>query len=307
LAIMSERYPNIHSLIISKDNCLVYEDYFYGWKSDDIWLIQSVTKSFTSALTGIALARGEIKSLDATICQFMKNHKDKACNTQNRDITIRQLLTMSTGLNWNELEFDYYDGRNTANQCGRTSDPFNCLLSREKENGSSYSFAYNSLNHLIVNMALRQSKMLSNRKELMERLLVPLGIEDVNTGTKTFGVIGDIAITPRSMVKFGTLFLNNGVWNGKPVIPSSWINESTSTKVSLGDGEGYGYFWWTKKFKVANEVVESYYAWGYGGQYIFVVPADKIVVTMTASNWIMDEKKYAFEMMERYILPALVK
>ena len=111
--IMREQFPNVHSLLIARNGFLIYEDYFYGWKADDLWLIQSATKSFTSALTGIALSKNEIKSLDEPICQYLEEYKDKACNEQNRDITIRQLLTMTTGLDWNELEFDYYDERNT--------------------------------------------------------------------------------------------------------------------------------------------------------------------------------------------------
>lgn len=306
LLIMSEKFPHIHSLLIAKDDCLVYEDYFYGWKEEDIWLIQSVTKSFTSALTGIALSKGEIKSLDESICKYLKDYKDKACNAQNRNITIRQLLTMSTGLDWNELEFDYYDERNTANQCGKVPDPFDCVLSRNKISSDSLPFAYNSMNHLMANMVLRGSKSIRNKKELTQRLLDPLGINNSNLGDESFGVIGDIGLTPRSMLKFGMLYLNDGKWNGKQIVPSSWVKESTSSKVQLNAAEGYGYFWWTKQFKVYNKPVDCYYAWGYGGQYIFVIPSANAVVAMTASNWVMDEKKYAFEMMERYILPGIM-
>ncbi len=303
-SIMDEKFPNIHSLLISKDGCLFYEDYFYGWKADDLWLTQSVTKSFTSALIGISLSKGEIKNLDESICKYLKNNKEKACNAQNRSITIRDLLSMTTGLEWNELEFDYYDGRNTANECGKAPDPFECVLSRARAKPGEGHFAYNSMNHLMANMVLRESKSMRNAKELRQRLLDPLGITEVNLGKENFGVIGDIGMTPRSMLKLGMLYLNNGVWNGKSIIPSNWVGESTSTHVKIGDREGYGYFWWTKQFNVNGQVLDCFYAWGYGGQYIFVVPTRKLVVCMTASNWIMDEKKYAFDMMENYILPA---
>lgn len=307
LSIMRERYPNIHSLLIAQDNCLFYEDYFYGWKPDNIWLIQSATKSFTSALAGIAIAKGEIKNLDESICRYLTGYKDKACNMQNRNITLRQLLTMTTGLDWNELEFDYYDERNTANLCGKVPDPFDCVLSRNKIDATGPQFSYNSMNHSMMNMVLKKSKSMKNEKELKQRLLDPLGISVVKAGNESFGVIGDIALTPRSMMKFGLLYLNDGKWNGKPLIPSQWVKESTASHVALGNGEGYGYFWWTKQFTMKGELVECYYAWGYGGQYIFVVPSMKLVVTMTASNWIMDEKKYAFEMMQKFILPAAMQ
>jgi len=302
--IMREQFPNIHSLLIARNGFLIYEDYFYGWKANDLWLIQSATKSFTSALTGIALSKNEIKNLKEPICNYLTDYKGKACNEQNRNITIEQLLTMTTGLDWNELEFDYYDERNSNNQCGKAPDPFECVLSRKKTNSSIPVFAYNSMNHLMMNKILRRSTSMGNEKELKQRLLNPLKIEKVNTGNEDFGVIGDIWITPRDMVKFGLLYLNEGVWNGKQIIPSDWVKESTTSKVQINSDEGYGYFWWTKQFNSNGSRIDAYYAWGYGGQYIFVVPSLKLVVVLTGSNWIMDEKKYAFEMMEKFILQA---
>jgi hypothetical protein len=302
--IMTETYPNIHSLLISRNGCLVYEEYFYGWKANNLWLIQSATKSFTSALTGIALANGEIKNLDEPICGYLTKYEDKACNQQNKDITIRRLLTMTTGLDWNELEFDYYDKRNTNHACWHARDPFDCVLSRNKITTSDPVFSYNSMNHLMVNKILRKATGIENKKELTQRLLKPLGIKQVNTGDKTFGTIGDIALTPRDMHKFGILFMNNGSWNDKQIVPASWVKESTAAKIEVGPSEGYGYFWWTKQFNVNEKPVDCFYAWGYGGQYIFIVPSKNLVVTMTASNWVMNEKKYAFEMMEKYIILA---
>ena len=302
--IMREQYPHVQSLLIARNGRLVHEDYFYGFTRDEPWLIQSVTKSFVSALVGIALSRGEIKSLDDPICKYLDDYKDKACNDQNRTITIRQLINMSTGLEWNELEFDYYDERNTANQCSRAPDPFDCVLSKKRLSSESPIFAYNSMNHSMANKILRNATSLTNEKELEKRLIDPLQIKRVHTGQQSFGVIGDIGLTPRDMLKFGMLYLNGGIWNGVTVVPSAWVKESTSTKIKISDSEGYGYFWWTKQFMVNGKKIDTFYAWGYGGQYIFVVPSLQLVVTMTASNWVMDEKKYAFDMMERFILPA---
>ena len=302
--IMREQYPHVQSLLIARNGRLVHEDYFYGFTRDEPWLIQSVTKSFVSALVGIALSRGEIKSLDDPICKYLDDYKDKACNDQNRTITIRQLITMSTGLEWNELEFDYYDERNTANQCSRAPDPFDCVLSKKRLSSESPIFAYNSMNHSMANKILRNATSLTNEKELEKRLIDPLQIKRVHTGQRSFGVIGDIGLTPRDMLKFGMLYLNGGIWNGVTVVPSAWVKESTSTKIKISDSEGYGYFWWTKQFMANGKKIDTFYAWGYGGQYIFVVPSLQLVVTMTASNWVMDEKKYAFDMMERFILPA---
>ncbi|HYI78534.1 MAG TPA: serine hydrolase [Chryseolinea sp.] len=302
--VMREQYPNMHAILISRSGLLIYEEYFYGWKAENLWLIQSATKSFTSALTGIALAKNELKNIEDPICKYLDDYKQQACNSQNGDLTVRQLLSMTTGLEWNELEFDYGDERNSAYQCGKARDPFECALSRSKIRSTEPVFAYNSMNHLMMNKILRKSTSLKNEKELQQRLLTPLKIEKVDVGNEDFGVIGDISITPRDMLKFGMLYLNNGEWNGQQIIPSNWVKESTASKIKISSDEGYGYFWWTKTFTVNEKTIDSYYAWGYGGQYIFVVPSLHLVVAMTASNWIMDEKKYAFEMMDKFILPA---
>lgn len=211
---------------------------------------------------------------------------------------------MTTGLEWNELEFDYHDERNSANQCGKQVDPFECLLSKPKINSSQPIFSYNSVNHLMMNKILRKATSLTNEKELKQRLLDPLKIAQVNTGAADFGVIGDISLTPRDMLKFGMMYLNSGNWKGKQIVPADWVKESTTSKIRISDGEGYGYFWWTKDFASKGKTVSAYYAWGYGGQYIFVLPSLDLVVVMTGSNWVMDEKKYAFEMMERFIVQA---
>ncbi|HEX6222935.1 MAG TPA: serine hydrolase, partial [Chryseolinea sp.] len=302
--IMREEYPNVHALLIARSGVLIYEEYFFGWKPDDLWLIQSATKSFTSALAGIALGSGELKDLDDPICKYLNQYRDRACNAQNQSITVRQLLTMTTGLEWNELEFDYHDQRNSANQCGRHDDPFECLLSRPKINSPDPVFSYNSVNHLMMNKILRKATSLKNEKELKQRLLDPLNIDRANTGTADNGVIGDISLTPRDMLKFGMLYLNSGRWQGKQIVPADWVKESTSSKIRINDSEGYGYFWWTKDFASKGKTVGAYYAWGYGGQYIFVLPSLDLVVVMTGSNWVMDEKKYAFEMMEAFIVQA---
>ena len=302
--VMREQYPNIHAILISRNGLLIYEEYFYGWKAENLWLIQSATKSFTSALTGIALAKNEIKGIEDPICKYLDKYRQQACNSQNGDLKVRQLLSMTTGLEWNELEFDYGDERNSAYQCGKARDPFEYALSRSIIKSTEPVFAYNSMNHLMMNKILRKSTSLRNEKELKQRLLTPLKIEKVDVGNEDFGVIGDISITPRDMLKFGMLYLNNGEWNGQQIIPSNWVKESTASKIKISSDEGYGYFWWTKMFTLNEKKIDSYYAWGYGGQYIFVVPSLQLVVAMTASNWIMDEKKYAFEMMDKFILPA---
>jgi CubicO group peptidase (beta-lactamase class C family) len=299
-AIMNEKYPDVHSLLIARNDSLIYEEYFYTFNSQSRQNIQSVTKSFVSALTGIALAKGEIKNINDPLCGYLTKYKKLACNDQNKTITLHQVLSMSTGLEWDEATYDYGDPRNSNSYKG---NPFKYLFAKKRS--VQPVFAYNSLNHLTMNAVLKTATHMDNATEITSRLLAPLGINSYHLGKEEHGVLGDIELTPRDMMKLGQLYLRNGKWNGMEVVPHSWVNESTSTKIATTrPGLGYGYFWWTRDFNWKGKTVRSFFAWGYGGQYIFVVPDLQLVVTLTGSHWTTDPKNHVMEMMENYIIPS---
>ena len=298
-AIINEKYRDVHSLLIARNNSLIYEEYFYTYNSQFRQNIQSVTKSFVSALVGIALAKGEIKNINDPLCEYLKNYKKLVCNNQNKSITLDHVLSMSTGIEWDEATYDYGDPRNNLSYRG---DPFKHLFSRKRL--PQRDFAYNSLNHSTMNAVLKTATHLDNSTEITSRLLVPLGISSYYLGKEDHGVLGDIELTPRDMMKLGELYLQKGKWNGREIVPHSWVNESTSTKVAARPGLGYGYFWWTRDFNWKGKIVRSFFAWGYGGQYIFVVPDLQLVVTLTGSHWTTDPKNHVMEMMESYIIPS---
>ena len=299
--ILDQRYGYLHSLLIARNNNLVVEEYFYNLHSKVSWGIQSVTKSFVSALTGIAIQRSEMTGTNMTLCESLPAYREVACNEENRNITIGDLLSMSTGLEWDEISSDYGEPTNSLSKATNSGDPFRFLLTRQK---ADKQFAYNSMNHLLMNKVLRTATCLSNKTEMKQRLMEPLGIVDYDLGERDHGILGDISLTPRDMLKFGLVYLNEGSFNGKEVVPSAWVRESTSTKVTVDHELGYGYFWWTTTFQWKNRSVESFFAWGYGGQYIIVVPELKLVVVMTGSNWSTYPKRHMMEIMRDYIIPA---
>ena len=298
-AIMNEKYPDIHSLLIARNGSLVYEEYFYTFNSRFRQNIQSVTKSFVSALTGIALARGEIKNINDPLCGYLRKYQKLVCGHQNKSVTLHQLLSMSTGIEWDESTYDYGDPRNSLSHKG---DPFKYLFTRKRS--VQPVFTYNSLNHSTMNAVLKSATGLDNATELTSRLLAPLGITSYFLGKEEYGVLGDIELTSRDMMKLGQLYLQKGKWNGREVVSQSWVNESTTTKVAAKPGLGYGYFWWTRDFTWKGKVVKSFFAWGYGGQYIFVVPDLQLVITLTGSHWTTDPKNHVMEMIENYVIPS---
>ncbi|MFZ6010335.1 MAG: serine hydrolase domain-containing protein [Bacteroidota bacterium] len=300
--ILEEKYKYIHSMLVARNGCLLMEEYFYGFRPEMHFGIQSATKSFVSALTGIALNKGEIKRLDTKLCQYLPRYQDLTCNEQNKSISLHNLLTMSTGLEWDEVTYEYGHEKNTSMIAAQQPDQFRYLLTRPRSNKKV--FAYNSLNHLIMNYVLRESTKMENTAEMEERLIRPLEITNYDLGQPENDVIGDIFLRPRDMLKFGLMYQQQGVWRGKQIVPKSWIKESTTKKIDLQSGLGYGYFWWTKQFQWKEKTIDSYFAWGYGGQYIFVVPALELVVVFNGTNWSTDPTKYYLEIMEKYIVTS---
>lgn len=279
-------YQDIHSLLIARNNHLVVEEYFYRFHHDYVYNIQSATKSFVSALTGIALAHNEIKTIQQPLCMYLPNYKSLACNKHNKNITLQQLLTMSTGIPWDEQTYDYIDAQNSLVVASNEKDQLTYLLSLPRSKSATPVFAYNSLNHILMNAVLKHATKLENKDELTERILKPLGIEKSYLGEPTpMGVIGDIGLRPRDMMKFGLLYLNNGQWNGQQLIPAHWVKESTTPHIYPTATLGYGYFWWTRNFRWKQQTVSSFFAWGYGGQYIIVIPELQLSIVMSGSHW----------------------
>jgi CubicO group peptidase (beta-lactamase class C family) len=302
-ALTQKKFGHVHSLLIARNNCLAVEEYFFEYKRDEHFGIQSVTKSFVSALTGIAIAKGEIPGTKTTLCNYKSELSDLVCNEQNKSLTLHDAMNMSTGLRWDEATYPYGHKKNSSMIASEASDPLRYLFSQPRS--SKKTFAYNSYNHTTMSHVLKHSTGLANSEEYKQRIIQPLGITNFDLGEEENGIIGDIFLRPRDMLKFGLLYLNDGVFNGKQIVPASWVKESTSSKIEIEPGLGYGYFWWTKNFSYKNRFVSSYFAWGYGGQFIFVVPELKLVVVLNGTNWSTDPKKYYFEMMEQYILPAI--
>jgi CubicO group peptidase (beta-lactamase class C family) len=298
--IMQMKFGYIHSMLIARNNKLVVEEYFFGYPREAHFGIQSATKSFVSALTGIALEKGEISSVQAPLCNFIPSYRDLVCNDQNKSITLSDLMSMSTGLKWDEVTYEYGHEKNTSMIAFNSGDEFKYLLTRPRS--VKKTFAYNSLNHIMMNHVLKESTGLDNATEIKTRILDPLGITAYDPGESKNGILGDIFLRPRDMLKFGLMYLNGGKWNGRQIVPANWVQASTTTKIQVKPGLGYGYFWWTKNFRWNDRILPGYFAWGYGGQYIFVIPGLQLVAVFNGTNWSTDPQGKYMQLMEEYVL-----
>ena len=277
-----------------------------------VHILHSSTKSFISALVGIAHEEGFLPDLDASMIDYFDYGPYENWDDRKRDITIRNTLTMQLGLQWDEWSSPYGSSENSlsklyANAPFYTRALFNLPMAADP--GTTYvyntgaSMALGELVERAVGMRLEDYAEL--------KLFEPMQITEAkwevllnsipNTG-------GGLFLNARSMVKFGQLYLDDGVWNGQQILTPEWVADSLARAVLLNwdNTSGYGYQWWLGEFISQGRQYEFYSTRGYGGQFIFVVPELELVVAFQARNY-GNDTLYAlpFQLMEDHILPAI--
>jgi CubicO group peptidase (beta-lactamase class C family) len=259
---------------------LLYERYFNGYNERSVNTSFSMAKSFASALVGIAIDEGHIKSVDEPITDYIPELLEK--DKRFKSITIQHLLTMTSGIKyeeggdlpWSEEADDtktYYatDLRELALE--------NCRIEREP---GEY-FEYNNYNPLLVGMILERATGMPVARYLQEKLWKPMGMEadgswSLDSTSSGFEKMeSGINARARDFARFGMLFAKEGVWEGKQLVSRGWAQKSTRADTSTDPSLDYQYFWW-----VNTPDGENYHfsARGNYGQYIYVVPEKDLVI-----------------------------
>lgn len=292
----------IDSVLIIRHGYLIYESNFnpdYGVNT--IHILHSVSKSFTSAIIGVAIDKGLI-SLDDKVVDFFPERTIQNLDSRKQAMTIEHLLTMTAGFQWDEWSWSYDDPRNDLHQMRSASDPYQFLLDKPMAAQPGEQWVYNTGCTDLLTEILRKATGSNILDYGREYLFEPLNISNVtwlkdDRGNYMGG--SGLGLTPRDMAKFGYLFLHNGTWNGERVLSSNWVAESTSPLIQdNGFGTGYGYMWW------CLPDIGAYYASGRQEQSIYVVQDLDLVVVMTGSvpdNYSFPVNSHLFL---RYILPA---
>jgi CubicO group peptidase (beta-lactamase class C family) len=289
----------IHSLLIVRNGYLVFEEYYNGYTQSEKNNLQSVTKSFVSALTGIAIKEGFLESADQKVKDIFPEYFADAMDGRKSEIKIEHLLTMSAGFKWEQ------NGK-IRNEWLNSKDRNKYLINLPLEAEPGEKFCYSSgVSHLMSGILTKTAGM-STVKFADKYLFHYLGIGNRQWNTDNRGCcLGNtgLYLTPRDMAKFGFLYLNNGYWEGKQVIPAQWIKESTERQIGIGsDYADYGYNWWIKTMSGQK----FYFAQGYGGQYIFVIP-DLDIVAVITSRWDREtmEPDFFMTMIDSYVIGAV--
>jgi len=286
---------SIDSVLVVRNGYIVWEEYpNYIYDRDTTHILYSATKSFTSALTGIAIDKGYIKSVDQEIMDFFKDTTVANLDERKQRITIKDLLTMTAGFQWDEISYGYSDSRNSVSQAVSSGNYVQYVLDCPMAHEPGEYFTYNTGNTQVLSAIITKATNLNTAIFAEKYLFSPLGIKNVQWLNDAQGIASGgsyLYMTTRDMAKFGYLYLNNGIWDGDQIIPKDWVTKSTTNVIS-----NYGYLWWV------NSVFEYYYAAGLYGQRIYVAPESNVVCVITTSS---EESSFVDQAFMSYVLGSV--
>lgn len=302
-AIRGGDYPETHAVVVEHAGRLVYEAYFKGederwgkrlghvfFDAETLHDLRSVTKSVTTALLGIALGGDYQAALDRPLVQYFGDLKGKFGPGVGQ-VTLRQVLTMTAGLEWNEMEVPYTNSDNDEIRMSYTRDPVAMVLGRPLRDPPGTKWYYNGgLTQVVAGIIERETgKPIDEFAE--DVLFEPLGITRYEwLGSRAWprgsspSAASGLRLRARDLAKIGSLMLHEGRWNGRQVIPAEWIQLSIERSVQDipwgPDGAiGYGFMWYPGR-TLGESGYEIVGAMGNGDQRIYIMPEQKIVVTV---------------------------
>jgi CubicO group peptidase (beta-lactamase class C family) len=265
-------------------------NYFNPWwhpfyRRGDLHTMQSVTKTVTSIVIGIATARKEFPSLDTPVLQFFDAAKVANVDDRKRRMTLRHLLTMSSGLDWDE-DLPYADPKNDSSRMEASFDWVRYTIDRPMAQEPGSTFKYSSgvtqlLSHIFHVATHQDIEEYANR-----HLFTPLGIERYFWKRSPTGLVdteGGLFLRSHDLAKIAYLFVKNGRWEGKAIVQPEWVKQSLAPSIAVGDGVQYGYKWWLYPYAKGDARL----AWGgsgLGGQRPIYFPDYDLLVVFTGWN-----------------------
>lgn len=274
---VAKQLPRLHSLLISQGDDLVFEQYYNGRDPARPANMKSASKSVISALIGIAIDRGIIDSVDVKVAEYFPELIGASEDVGKQQITIENLLTMQSGL-------ESTSNRNYGKWV--LSDNWvEFALNQPLVATPGTRMLYSTGSTHLLSAIITQASGMSAKQFAQENLASPLGFFMPYWSQDPQGIYfggNDMEMTPRQMLEFGRLYLNEGVYNSEQVISKAWVEDSYKPRATSPRGQGrfYGYGWWLRDLAGMQVPV----AWGYGGQLIFVVKELNLVVVATSES-----------------------
>jgi CubicO group peptidase (beta-lactamase class C family) len=326
-------YPDhwVHGMVVIKNGKLVFEEYFPGedlelsdlskgvayatrhFEQDTLHSVASVSKSVTSILVGIAIDEGLIPGTQEIMFSYFPDYAHLSDATKSQ-ITLAHMLAMASGLPWSEAH-PYDDPRNDLRSMVFSDDPIESALDRATIAAPGTQFMYNSGTANLLGEIVRRKSGMTLADFAGRHLFTPLGIDSYEwyafpNAPEMTVASSTLYLRPRDMAKIGQMYLDGGVWNGTRVVSEEWVSRSVRKAIGMVASTSpipsldpaYGYLWWLGTFSTGD--TDTYFAAGFGGQFIFVLPEPEMVVVFTAGGFKNRDYGALLQIMNRYVLPA---
>jgi CubicO group peptidase (beta-lactamase class C family) len=300
-------FREIRCVLVVKDGVILAEQYFNGSHPDELIDVRSAVKSYTSALTGIAIDQGFIPGVETGLVGYFPEY-EAALDDPKRDLTLRHALTMGFGLSWPIGSGSESDRPPTLHDSWILE-----LFSRPMAFEPGTRFEYDSAGPSLLGPVIRRASGMTVPEFASLYLFEPLGISNYRWSFRADGhamTHSGFWARPRDMAKIGQLYLQQGRWGDQQIVSQAWVEESTHAHLVAFPTVGiwYGYYWWREPYLIEESWVDSYYASGDGGNKILVLPAENLVVVVTATAYGKPWSHLQIRaMMERYIVPAVIQ
>ncbi|MCC7032709.1 MAG: serine hydrolase [Acidobacteria bacterium] len=285
-----------------------YDPDWHPYRDGDLHTMQSVSKSVTSALIGIAIGQGRIPGVQAKVAPYFADFQVKGDRARWDAMTLEHVLTMTTGIQWDESTVAYTDPRNSCAGMEKSDDWIQFVLDQSMATDPGGTFVYNSGATELLSYLIKKTTGREAHEYAREHLFAPLGIDRFYWKTTPRGLAdteGGLYLTPHDLAKFAYLYLRDGIWEGRRILPEGWVAASTRPLVDTGintpKNRKYGYQWWLLPH---GEGRHAYVANGYGGQYAIVVPEHDLIAVFTGWN-IYDKPALPPQLALERILAAL--
>ena len=304
-------FKKINSIVVIKKGKLLLEEYFNGETRYTLHDPRSVGKSFVSTISGIALHEKHLRSENQLLKDFYTLHSYKNYTAEKEQVTLKDLLTMSSAFDGNDEE---ENSPGNEENMYPTNDwvKFTLDLPTRKD-AAKKNWRYFTAGVILLGDILNKTVPGRLEKYADEKLFKPLGITQYKwqyTPQQVPNTAGSIQMSALDFAKYGQLYKNEGHWNGKQILPKAWVLKTFTKqkKIEGRDDEYYGYLFWNKVFRTKQKNYEAFYCAGNGGNYIIVLKDQPVVIVITASAY---GQSYAHaqvnKMLTDFILPSILE
>lgn len=301
--VMSERYPRDYRDIsrgrrspigCGSDACTdssqvhpfnyLHPSFHPWWQGRDVHTLQSVTKSVSATLVGIAIARGEIAGTGVPLVSLLGGYDLSGTDPRLARATLADLLTMRSGIEWHEQDRPL-DSTNTTLQLEGSRDWVRFTLAQPMDADPGVKWAYNSGGSHLLSAIVRGATGTDPAQYAERHLFGPLGIRDFHWKREPQGLPdgeGGLYLEAEDLAKIGYLYLRGGAWDGRRILGEDWVRAATARQADSVNAArfGYGYQWW----RVDRDGVEAWAGLGFGGQFLVVLPRQNMVAVVNSWN-----------------------